>query len=401
MGHLCGAFFMRDNFKITQADIKKLPTGTHRIDDGFYVRVRGNSRSYFFRTQINGERRDIIIGSTNKIGFMTAKARVLQLKSKIAAGENIFEAMEEEKEKKVAMPTFAEFSPDAIEAIAKAKRWKNEKHHQQWISTVKTYAIPVIGKKKINRISREDILDVVVPIWETKTDTASRLLARLEKIIDYATFKGLYDKPNPARWKGNLDMILPAPSTVNPHQHHEAMTADEARELAAITEHTSAISHKAVLFGLLTACRVSEFLLARWSEIDFEKKVFSVPPERRKDKRQYPHRVPLQDQAVALLESIERKGEHVFMTAKGRTMTIDTPRMTIRRIVGRPVTMHGCRSTFRDWCAENGKDKVLAEKSLMHTTGNEVEQAYQRSDLLEQRRVLMQEWADYLLGKAE
>ena len=388
---------MRDNYKITQADIKKLPTGTHRIDDGFYIRVRGNSRSYFFRTQINGERRDIIIGSANKIGFMTAKAQVLQLKSKIAAGENIFEAHDEGKDKKVDMPTFAEFSVEAIEAIAKAKRWKNRKHHQQWISTVNTYAVPVIGKKKINRIGRDDILEVVVPIWETKTDTASRLLGRLEKIIDFATFQGLYDKPNPARWKGNLDMILPAPSTVNPHKHHEAMTAEEAQETAFVTANAKAISYKAVLFWLLTACRVGEFLLAKWSEIDFDKAVFSVPPERRKDKRPYPHRVPLPAQAIALLESIERKGEFVFVTALGKTMTIDTPRMTIRRIVGRPVTMHGCRSTFRDWCAENGKDNTLSEKSLMHTTGNEVEQAYQRSDLLEQRRVLMQEWADFLL----
>ena len=389
--------FMRDSYKITQADIKKLPAGTHRIDDGFYVRVRGNSRSYFFRTQIDGVRRDIVIGSANKLSLMAAKARVLQLRSKIAAGENVFEAVEAEKEKKVVMPTFAEFSAEAVEAIANARRWKNEKHHKQWVSTVKTYAVPVIGKKRIDRLTRDDILSVVVPIWETKTDTASRLLARLEKIIDYATFKGLYDKPNPARWKGNLDMILPAPGAVRQPEHHEAMTPEEAQQVAAFVEHAKSASHRAILFGLLTACRVSEFLLAKWDEIDFDNKVFFVPPERRKDKRKYPHRVPLPSQAISLLKSINRTSEFIFVNKQGATLCIDTPRLLLRRIVERNVTMHGCRSTFRDWCAENGKDPILAEKSLMHTTGNEVEQAYQRSDLLEQRRALMQEWADFLL----
>lgn len=388
---------MRDQFKITQADVKKLPDGTHRIDEGFYVRIRGGTRSYFFRTQINGERRDITIGSANKLSLMAAKARVLQLRSKIAAGENVFETLEAEKEKKVVMPTFSEFSKEAIEAIANAKRWKNEKHRKQWETTIETYAVPVIGKKKIDRLTRDDVLGVVVPIWETKTETASRVLGRLEKIIDYATFKGLYTKPNPAKWKGNLDMVLPAPSEVKRHDHHEAMTAEEACEVAALAGNTKSIAHKAIIFGLLTACRVSEFLLAKWDEIDLEKRVFSVPPERRKDGRKYPHRVPLSSQAVELLGSIERTSELVFTGIKGGAMSIDTPRILLQRIVGRAVTMHGCRSTFRDWAAEAGKDPILAEKSLMHTTGNEVEQAYQRSDLLEQRRVLMQEWADFLL----
>lgn len=132
----------------------------------------------------------------------------------------------------------------------------------------------------------------------------------------------------------------------------------------------------------MTACRCNEFILARWKEIDIENRVFSVPPDRRKDGKAYPHRVPLSDQAVELLNRLDGKCEFVFHR-NGRHLSLETPRMTLRRFLGRPVTAHGCRSTFRDWCAETGQDAILAEKSLMHATGNETQKAYQRSDLLE------------------
>ena len=137
----------------------------------------------------------------------------------------------------------------------------------------------------------------------------------------------------------------------------------------------------------------------KWSEISFRQKVWLIPPARRKDGKPYPHRVPLSKQALWVLHSIERKGEFVFYGTRSKTLTIWTPRMMLVRAIGRSVTMHGCRSTFRDWCAENGVDREVAEKCLMHTTGNEVEQAYQRSDLLDQRRVVMQQWADVICSK--
>ena len=386
---------MKDIFKITQRDINQLPEGVYKIDTGLYLRVRGKYRNFFFKAQIDGSRREIGLGSSSEMSLSVAKAKALKIKAQIANGEfqldkPVKKVVEKEK-------TFAEVAAEATEAIKYARRWKNEKHAHQWVQTIRDFANPVMGKKRISQITRDDILEVILPLWETKSETASRLLGRLERIMDYATFKGWYMLPNPARWKGNLELVLPPISKVRQQVHHEAMTAQEAQGIAVQFFDSDFLSHKAILFGLLTATRVSEFLNARWDEFDFEERVWSVPPERRKDGRNYPHRVPLCQQAVQMLESIERNDDLVFVNKKGNRLHAETPRLTLIRILGRKVTMHGCRSTFRDWCAESAKDPILAEKSLMHTTGNEVEQAYQRSDLLEQRRVLMQEWADFLL----
>ena len=388
---------MKDIFKITQRDINQLPEGVYKIDTGLYLRVRGKYRNFFFKAQIDGSRREIGLGSSSEMSLSVAKAKALKIKAQIANGE--FQLDKPAKKVVEKEKTFAEVAAEATEAIKYARRWKNEKHAHQWVQTIRDFANPVMGKKRISQITRDDILEVILPLWETKSETASRLLGRLERIMDYATFKGWYMLPNPARWKGNLELVLPPISKVRQQVHHEAMTAQEAQGIAVQFFDSDFLSHKAILFGLLTATRVSEFLNARWDEFDFEERVWSVPPERRKDGRNYPHRVPLCHQAVQMLESIERNDDLVFANKKGKRLHAETPRLTLIRILGRKVTMHGCRSTFRDWCAENAKDPILAEKSLMHTTGNEVEQAYQRSDLLEQRRLLMQEWADFLFNQ--
>ena len=163
------------------------------------------------------------------------------------------------------------------------------------------------------------------------------------------------------------------------------------------------ITHKAILFGILTASRTIEFVPARWGEINWAAKVWSVPPERRKDKKKEPHRVPLSNQAIELLQSIRgsrimNPNGFIFLSSYGWHISLGTPRIFLQRALLRSVTMHGCRSTFRDWAAENGKNDVVAEKCLMHATGSTVVRAYQRSDLLKLRRVLMQEWADELFG---
>ena len=388
---------MKDIIKITQRDINQLPEGVYKIDTGLYLRVRGKYRNFFFKAQIDGSRREIGLGSSSEMSLSVAKAKALKIKAQIANGE--FQLDKPAKKVVEKEKTFAEVAAEATEAIKYARRWKNEKHAHQWVQTIRDFANPVMGKKRISQITRDDILEVILPLWETKSETASRLLGRLERIMDYATFKGWYMLPNPARWKGNLELVLPPISKVRQQVHHEAMTAQEAQGIAVQFFDSDFLSHKAILFGLLTATRVSEFLNARWDEFDFEERVWSVPPERRKDGRNYPHRVPLCQQAIQMLESIERNDDLIFANKNGKRLHAETPRLTLIRILGRKVTMHGCRSTFRDWCAENAKDPILAEKSLMHTTGNEVEQAYQRSDLLEQRRVLMQEWADFLFNQ--
>ena len=204
----------------------------------------------------------------------------------------------------------------------------------------------------------------------------------------------MYSHENPARWKAGLSLLLPPTSKIEDIKHHEAMTMEEARKVAKHFIKSENITDKAILFGMLTASRANEFQLAEWSEIDFETRTWSHM--RRKDKKSFPHRVPLSDQAVELLKSIKPSGKYVFTNDLGNYLDLDSFRRRLQKMVNRKVTMHGCRSTFSMWCAENGADEVLREKSLMHKTENEVAQAYQRSDLLEQRRPLMQAWADAL-----
>ena len=386
---------MRETSFIVQRDIPNLPDGTHRVDVGLYLRVRGKYKNFFFRGTFEGKRIDVALGSANEISVNVAKAKALKIRAEIASGDFV---PEKEKKKEEKRRTFADIATEAIEATKNARRWKNEKHAAQWTMTITVYACPVIGEKFIDEITRDDILDVILPMWESKTETATRLLSRLERIFDYASFVGLYNRPNPAKWKGNLDMLLPMPSKVRVRKHHEALTPDEAKQIAPKLSQSPFISHKAVLFGILTACRVQEFIFATWDEIDIENAVFCVPAERRKDGKNQPHRVPLSKQALDLLKTLDRTDDLVFPSPTGGRMSIDTCRVTLVRFAKRPVTMHGCRSTFRDWCASSGIDPILAEKSLMHSTGSAVVQAYQRSDLLDERRPVMQAWADAILN---
>ena len=287
---------------------------------------------------------------------------------------------------------FKDIYADVIETRDRVKKWKNQKHKHQWAQTIEQYALPALGDLSIAEITRQDVLKVLLPIWETKAETATRLRARLEAVFGYAIRNGLRDKGNPATWKENLEFDLPSRKKAQTVEHYEAPTLEELQNLAPRL--LKSVGGRAILYGILTAARVGEFVPARWIEINLETRTWCVPPERRKDGRNYPHRVPLASQIVEMLRGMEKSGEYLFPGLVDHHINKETPRLMLCKMLGRKVTMHGCRSTFRDWCAETGQDQVLAEKSLMHTTGNEVEQAYQRSDLLERRRPLMQKWAD-------
>ena len=382
--------------KFTQADVMRLPDGNHSFGDGLILRVKGNSRTWSLRVQINGKRLSRALGSAVAIPLKQARFKAAALHAEMLGGDvrTVRERKEPDEEKKT---LFKDVWERAVEARAAVAMWKNEKHAAQWLSTIRTYALPALKGIDVAEISRKDVLRVLTPIWSSKPETAYRVRGRLEVIFDWCIREGLREKENPARWKGGLAFDLPSHSKVKVVKHHEAPTVDE---LTAVADQLSkTLSGKCVLFGALTATRVQEFVGMKWSEVSFRQKVWLIPPERRKDGKPYPHRVPLSKQALWILHSIEQKGEYVFHGARSKTLTIWTPRMMLVRAIGRTVTMHGCRSTFRDWCAENGVDREVAEKCLMHTTGNEVEQAYQRSDLLDQRRAVMQQWADVICSK--
>jgi len=386
--------------KVTAKNILKLPNGKHSVAPNLYLFVKGNARSFVFRYMLNGKRTEKGIGSANEITVSEAKEMAERFRAKLREG--FIPATPKEKLiadlNSIHDPSFEDYALSTIEKIANVRVWKNEKHKAQWFSTVKIYAIPIIGKKKLSEITRQDVLDVLRPIWGEKNETASRVRGRLENIFSYAVSDGLMDS-NPALWRGNLDRDLPPPGKVQTKTHHEAMPLEVLQEKIDCFYPANNRTRQVILFTILTASRVGESVPAKWSEIDWTSKVWSVPPERRKDGKPYPHRVPLSDQAIELLKSIEKKGDAIFCFDEDNLGSRYSLGVLLKRMTKTNATMHGFRSTFRDWAAENGIPDIVAEKCLMHAVGSAVVQAYQRSDLLDQRREVMQKWADAVFAK--
>lgn len=386
--------------KVTAKNIFTLPEGRHSVAPNLNLRVRDGKRTYVLRYCIGGKRKDKHLGSADDLSLTEAKRLADKLRSELAEGKLPQTARDKlaEKLKEADAPTFEKYALEAIEKIASVRVWKNAKHKAQWFATVRAYAFPVLGKKKLSEIKKTDVLEVLRPIWSTKTETASRVRGRLENIFSYAVTDGLMEF-NPAIWRGNLDRDLPPPSKIQIVEHHEAMPLEVLQEKISCFYPADTRTRQVILFTILTASRVGESVPARWDEIDWENRIWSVPPERRKDQKPYPHRVPLSDQAMELLNSIERKGEEIFCLKADDLGSRYSLAHLLQRITKTTATMHGLRSTFRDWAAENGVPDTIAEKCLMHVTGNAVVQAYQRSDLLEQRREVMQAWADAVFTK--
>lgn len=386
--------------KITEKFIDGLADGIHNFDRGLYLRKRtGKSPSWVFIYTLQKRRTELTIGPAKTVSYSQAQTAANRYRTLLSEGINPLTA-KREKQAAMAAPvevesfTVAELIEEALPVVTEAKRWSNAKHAAQWASTLKTYVVPKIGKLQVRDVKRDDILSVLKPIWTSKTETAGRLRGRLEAVFSYAIVTGKYEGLNPCIWKGNLELFLAPPSKVKTVKHFDAISLDEARELFAKWDPPSSITACAILFGALTCARVGEFIPAQWNEIDMENRVWSCPPERRKDGKPFPHRVPLSDQVMRLLRLLPRETDYLFPSCGGGFhLSKETPRVVIVKKLGHG-TMHGFRSTFRDWAAEAGWSNILAEKSLMHATGGVVEQAYQRSDLLEQRRPLLQAWAD-------
>ena len=381
--------------KVTLKNYLTLPEGFYTVAPNLVYIVRGNTRRFVFRYMIGGKRYDKAIGPASRIDLTQAKNMAKELLGKLASGESLLATRKERLEqdyKENDTPTFKKFSEQTLEKIKEVKCWRNEKTYSNMVKYFDTYVYPVVGNKRIDEIKREDILAVLQPIWTTKNETAQKIRTRLENILSYAVNDG-YLEFNCALWKGNLDQYLPPSSKVRTVKHYTAMPLKELQEKVSCFLPTNNRTRQIIVFTILTACRVGETTGAKWSEFDFENNIWSIPPERRKDGKPYPHRVPLSRQALEVLNSIERTSEYVFAIngEKGSKYSLTT---MFKRMAGTNATMHGFRSTFRDWAAENEINDSAAEKCVMHSVGNAVVQAYQRSDLLELRRPIMQAWAD-------
>lgn len=385
--------------KFTLKKILSLADGRYSTDEkGLSLKVHGVRRSWIYRYTFAGKRQEVNIGNARDVSHQKAIERVTKIKLDLIDGKDP-KAKRESFQAGSAIK-FEDFYESAINEIASVKLWRNKKHAQQWLNTVRDYAVPGLSGIEVRNITVNDIARVLKPIWTTKTETASRVRGRLESIFSYAILTGVYTQANPAVWKGALEMLLPPVSKVKRVVHHESMSHAELRGKIGLLYPPTGPARALIVFTILAACRIGESAPAKWDEIDFEKKIWTVPPERRKDGKSEGHRVPLTAHMIDLLNRLPRKSEYIFASHEGH-VSRESPRVLIQRLLKTNATMHGMRSTFRDWAAENLIHDVLAEKQLMHATGSEVVQAYQRSDLLEKRRPMMEQWDSYLFSSSE
>jgi integrase len=281
--------------------------------------------------------------------------------------------------------------------------WKNAVHRYQWPQTLEAYAYPVFGDLPVAEVNTALVMKAVEPIWLTKTETASRVRGRIERVLDWAATAGYrpVDQPNPARWKGHLANLLPKRSKVAPVKNHEALPYAELPGFYTVLAEQTAVGALALRFLILTTARTSEVIGARWDEINLVEKLWVIPAERMKAGKE--HRVPLSEPALDTLAVLKKlpPSPFVFPANPRRPVSNMIMLMTLRRVSRVNFTVHGFRSTFSDWVAEKtGFPSEVREMALAHKISNAVEAAYRRGDLFEKRRELMRQWAAYCTGPA-
>lgn len=291
--------------------------------------------------------------------------------------------------------SFEDCAEDYLRAHSSA--WKNPKHRQQWENTLSTYAYPILGKLAVKDIDTHLVKKVLDPIWTNKTETATRVRGRIERILDWATVQELRQGENPARWKGHLDHLLPAPTKLKRVQHHKALPYQDMYELMQELISTNSTSARGLRFLILTAARSGEVRLATWNEVDLVRKTWTIPAERMKAGKE--HIVPLSDQAIDILKTMEqhRESDLVFPgNKKGRPLSDMAFTQLLRRMDRIDITAHGFRSSFRDWAGETTAfPREVIEAALAHQLKDKTEAAYFRSNLLDKRRKLMDAWAKH------
>lgn len=390
---------------------KKSEPGVYGDGGGLYLQVakstsktadKGNvTKSWLFRYMLAGKARYMGLGDLQTFNLKEARERARAARQLVSDGKD---PIEERRERTAALRaddakriTFKQASERYI--AAQKAGWKNAKHADQWLNTLATYAWPFIGDLPVAKVETAHIHQILDPIWKTKTETASRVRGRVESVLDWATVRGFRPKgDNPARWRGHLDKTLPARSKVAKIEHHAAMPYAELPAFMTRLRSMDSISARALEFTVLTAVRTGEAIGASEGEIDFANKLWTIPAARMKANR--PHRVPLSDRAIEILKSVPREAEspYIFPGArKGKPLSNMAMLELLRGMEGMEgLTVHGFRSTFRDWAAERSNfPREIAEAALAHVLSDKTEAAYQRGDMLEKRRRLMVAWAGY------
>jgi integrase len=388
--------------------------GMYADGGGLYLQVTINSKngdpakSWIYRYMLHGRARAMGLGPLSAVGLQDARMRAAECRRQRYDGIDPIDARRAGREQAILdvgrTLTFKEATRKYIEGHKAG--WRNAKHAAQWESTLATYAEPVLGLLSVQAIDTMLVLKVLEPIWTTKTETAGRLRGRIETVLDWAKVRGHRKGENPARWRGHLDKLLPAQSKVRQVEHHAALPYAELPDFLAALREQEGIAARALEFTILTATRTGETIGARWGEINLVDKVWTIPAGRMKAGKE--HRVPLAPRALAILDRMKplRQLNHVdheveaFVFPGGRhakPLSNMGMAMTLRRMGREDLTVHGFRSSFRDWAAEcTNFPSEVAEMALAHAVDDKVEAAYRRGDLFEKRCRLTAEWDKYI-----
>ena len=390
----------------TEARVGSYADGPHT---GLYLQVspsvNGVTRSWVFRftSPTTRTRREIGLGSARVRKLADARAMSAELRLQVLNGIDPIDHRNQERANAIAQRakqlTFDEAVLQCM--AAKSSEWKNIKHGQQWKNTLTTYASPLIGRMPVELITTELVHRVLQPIWQTKTETATRVRQRIESVLDWCKARGYCQGDNPARLKGALGQLLPKSQKIKRVEHHPAIPFVRINEFVTQLRLEGGAAPLALEFMLLTAARTGEVVAAKWDEFDLDARVWTVPPERMKSGKE--HRVPLSLRALDIIHAMKsgKHNEYVFpghSIQKNSHMSTGTCRIVMKRMASfGDFTPHGLRSTFRDWAAEKTSfANETLELALAHTIPNKAEAAYRRQDQLEKRAKLMQQWQQFV-----
>jgi len=390
---------------------KRGAPGLHHDGGGLYFRIGPKpasedatpAASWLFRYMLDGKAREMGLGAYPTTTLAAARGAAEEARQLKAKGSDPIDNRAAVRALKIAEAAKAVTFRHCAEAFIEARRdgWKNAKHAAQWTATLETYAMPKLGGVPVASIDVTLVHSVLEPIWRTKTETASRVRGRIESVLDWATTRGYRQGENPARWRGHLEHLFPARASIQAVQHHAALPYAEMPAFWVTLAAEEGLAAEALRFTILTAGRTSEVVPMTWSEVNFDAAVWTVPPARMKGKKNESreHRVPLSKPALALLRAryaLTGGQGYIFPGNPKRPLS----NMAMLALLGRmgrdDITVHGFRSTFRDWVEETTNYAgTVAEAALAHVVGDKVEAAYRRGDLFEKRRRLMNAWATF------
>ena len=389
--------------KLNTKQLQTLPKDKYHDGNGLYISISKPGRGkWSFRYRINKKSREMGLGSYPDVSLSDARQlsfnnkQLLSKKIDPIDEKNRVEVLRQQQNKK-----FSDIA-DLYIRTKKMPEWTNDKSYTSWKNTLNTYAAPILDSKPIVDINRDDIIGVLLPIWRKKTETARRIQQRLFLIFAFAKIRGWYNNDNPASWKEHLSLVLPDPYKIRKVKHHPSLPYSQINVFYKQLSEFDLFSAYALRMVILTVARTSEVIKSKFEEFDLEKRIWTLPYYNMKARRE--HKIPLSNEALSIIRFLRRKHnhEHVFTNLVTDKHISDGAMLYIlkSRFRDLKITTHGFRSTFRDWAEETGLYQHNAiEFCLAHELPNKVEKAYLRSDLIEQRKIIMNDWGKYIMSE--